>query len=112
MSVAYRWRVVAVLWGIAVLNYVDRQVIYSLLPLLRSDLGMSDFALGLTGSVFLWTYGLLSPVSGYVADRFGRARVISFSLLVWTAVTWATGHARNSTELLSLRALMGISESC
>jgi MFS family permease len=112
MSVAYRWRVVAVLWGIAVLNYVDRQVIYSLLPLLRSELRMSDFALGLTGSAFLWTYGLLSPLSGYVADRFGRARVISFSLLVWTVVTWATGHVRNATELLSLRALMGISESC
>ncbi len=112
MALPYPWRVVALLWGIAILNYVDRQVIYSLLPLLRTDLQMSDLALGLTGSAFLWTYGLLSPVAGSVADRYGRARTICFSLLAWTLVTWATGYARTGTELLLLRALMGISEAC
>jgi MFS transporter, Spinster family, sphingosine-1-phosphate transporter len=107
----YRWRVVVLLLGVGILNYVDRQVVYSLLPLLRTDLHMSDLALGLTGSAFLWTYGLLSPLAGYLADRFGRARVISFSLLAWTVVTWATSYARTGTELLLLRALMGISEA-
>ena len=72
---------------------------------------MSDLALGMTGSAFLWTYGLLSPLAGYLADRFGRARIITFSLLAWTVVTWATGYARTGTELLLLRALMGISEA-
>jgi MFS family permease len=97
---------------VALLNYVDRQIIFSLLPLLRSDLHLTDVQLGLTASAFLWTYGLLSPFAGYLADRVGRGRIIFFSLLVWTSVTWATAYATTAAQLLWLRALMGISECC
>lgn len=106
------WLLVALLWVVALLNYLDRQVIFSLFPLLRSDLHASNVELGLTSTVFLWVYGLLSPFAGYLADRFGRARVILVSLVVWSIVTWLTGMARNTHELLLARALMGISEAC
>jgi MFS transporter, Spinster family, sphingosine-1-phosphate transporter len=108
----YAWAVVALLWLVALLNYLDRQVLFSVLPLVRADLDLSDVEIGLAGAVFVWVYGILSPVAGYLGDRFGRVRIIVASLLVWSAVTWATGHARTASELLWARALMGISEAC
>jgi MFS family permease len=108
----HAWLLVAVLWVLALLNYLDRQVIFSVFPLLSADLGLSNVQLGLLSTVFLWVYGVLSPISGFVADRFGRGRSISFSLLVWSAVTLLTGFSTTFTQLISARALMGISEAC
>jgi MFS transporter, Spinster family, sphingosine-1-phosphate transporter len=108
----FAWLLVAVLWVVALLNYLDRQVIFSVFPLLKAELQISDKQLGLLGTVFLWVYALLSPISGYLADRFGRARIIIVSLLVWSFITWLTGHARSFEELILLRALMGVSEAC
>ena len=108
----YSWCLVGVLWVVALLNYIDRQVIFSVFPLLSTDLKLSNVELGLLSSVFLWTYGVLSPISGFLADRFGRSRLITISLLVWSAVTLATGFASNFGQLIAARALMGISEAC
>jgi len=110
----YAWLVVALLWLVALLNYLDRQVIFSVFPLLQSDsdLNLSNLQLGLLSTVFLWVYGLLSPLSGFLGDRFGRKRVVILSLFVWSLVTWATGYAPNFTCLLWARALMGVSEAC
>jgi MFS family permease len=92
------WTLVALLWLVALLNYVDRQVIFSVFPLLSTDLGLSNIQLGFLSTVFLWTYGLLSPVAGYVADRFGRARLITIGLLVWS------GRDRRDRSYRSFRA--------
>jgi MFS transporter, Spinster family, sphingosine-1-phosphate transporter len=108
----YAWVVVGLLWVVALLNYVDRQVLFSLFPLLQSELQLDSVQLGLLSTVFLWVYGLLSPAAGFLADRFGRVRIILVSLLVWSVVTWATGHAHTFGELLAARGLMGISEAC
>lgn len=106
------WLLVALLWVVALLNYVDRQLIFSLFPLLSSDLGFSSVQLGLLSTVFLWVYGFLSPVAGFVADRFGRARLITYSLLVWSVVTMLTGVSTTYAQMVTARALMGISEAC
>ncbi len=106
-----KWVVVAVLWGIAVLNYLDRQVVFSMLPLLERDLHATGFQLGLISTVFLWTYGLLSPLGGYVADRAGRSRVILASLAIWTVATWLTSHVVSIQGMLWTRGLMGASEA-
>src|SRR5207247_9775030 len=102
----YAWVLVGLLWVVALLNYLDRQVIFSLFPLLSTELGLSSVQLGLLSTVFLWIYGILSPAAGFVADRFGRGRLIAVSLLVWSAVTLATGASRNFTELVCARAVM------
>jgi MFS family permease len=106
------WALVALLWFVALLNYLDRQVIFAVFPLLRKELSMSDIELGLLGSAFLWVYGVSSPLAGFLADRWGRRVVILSSLVIWSAVTWATAYAGSVGQLLAARAVMGLSEAC
>jgi predicted MFS family arabinose efflux permease len=112
MTRQYAWIVVGLLWVVAALNYLDRQIIFSVFPLLESDLHLTPGQLGLVSAMFLWVYALVSPFAGYLADRFGAVRMILIGLLVWSVVTWATGEARGLTGLLSARAFMGVSEAC
>lgn len=107
----YPWVVVALLWVVAALNYIDRQVIFSLFPLLRADLHVSNTQLGLLGTAFLWIYGIASPFGGYVADRFNRRSVILLSFAIWSAVTFMVGHAHSYSQLLTAQALLGVSEA-
>jgi|ERR1035437_4023813 MFS family permease len=106
-----KWVTVALLCGVALLNYLDRQVVFSLFPLLQRDLHASTFELGLISTVFLWTYGALSPFGGYIADRLGRVPVILTSLVVWTIATWVTAHVATMHGMLWSRAMMGASEA-
>jgi MFS transporter, Spinster family, sphingosine-1-phosphate transporter len=109
---SYAWLIVGLLWVVAVLNYLDRQIIFSIFPLLTEELRLTPGELGMLSTAFLWVYGLLSPFAGYWADRFGAVRMILAGLLTWSIVTWATGQAHGFAELISARALMGISEAC
>lgn len=108
----YPWLVVGLLWAVALLNYLDRQLIFSLFPLIREDLHLSNLELGFLSTAFLWTYAIVSPLGGFLADRYGRRRVILLSLAVWSLVTFATGQARNFGDLVTARAFMGVSEAC
>jgi len=109
---ARAWLVVGLLCVVGCLNYLDRMMITTMRTSLTEAIPMTDAQFGLLTSVFLWTYGILSPFAGYLADRFNRSRVIIVSLFVWSAVTWLTAHATTFNELLITRALMGISEAC
>ncbi len=105
------WVVVGLLWVVALLNYLDRQIIFSLFPLLRGDLALTDPQLGLVSAGFLWVYAFASPFAGYLGDKLGRRRVVLFSLVIWSVVTLLTGMARSFGQLLAARALMGLSEA-
>lgn len=105
------WLVVALLWVVACLNYLDRIMITTMRGSLVEAIPMTDAQFGLLTSVFLWVYAALSPLAGFIADRFDRSRVIIGSLLVWSLVTWLTGHAKTFEQLLAARALMGVSEA-
>ena len=94
------WRFAALLWFVAVLNYLDRIMITTMRASLVEAVPMTDAQFGLLTSVFLWVYGLLSPFAGFLADRFSRSRIIVGSVLVWSAVTWLTGQARTFEKLL------------
>ena len=107
----YKWFVVAVIWLIACLNYTDRMTIFSVFPALKKEMGFSDIALALLGSTFLWAYAFCSPFGGYLGDRFSRRQVILFSLLIFSLVTFATGLVRNSSQMIELRCLLGLSEA-
>jgi MFS family permease len=109
---ARAWLIVALLWFVGCLNYLDRIMITTMRGSLQAAIPMSDAQFGLLTSVFLWVYGLLSPFAGFLADRAGRSRVIIASLFVWSLIMWLTGHAKTFDQLLLARALMGISEAC
>jgi len=99
------------MWIAYFLNYCDRQSIFAMFKVLKTDLSMSDMQLGLTGSFFLWVYGIGCPVAGWLADRYSKKRLIVGSLIVWSVVTIATGLSVSATMLLGMRAAMGISEA-
>lgn len=102
---------VALLWVVAALNYLDRILLTTMHASLEAAIPMTEAQFGLLSSGFLWVYAFSSPIAGYLADRFRRSTVIVVSLLVWSAMTWLTGHAHTYGQLLTVRALMGISEA-
>lgn len=106
------WLVVALLWLVGCLNYLDRIMLTTMRVSITDAIPMSDAQFGLLTAIFLWVYGLLSPFAGFLADKFSRSRVVICSLLVWSFVTWLTGHVKTFEQLLVTRALMGISEAC
>ncbi len=106
------WLIVGLLWFVAVLNYLDRSMITTMRGSLVAAIPMTDAQFGLLTSVFLWVYGVISPLAGFLADRFSKSRIIICSVLVWSAVTWLTGEAKTYHQLLLARGLMGVSEAC
>lgn len=102
---------VALLWAVAVLNYLDRQLVVTMAKPIKADLGIADGRFGLFSSVFLWVYGLCSPLAGYLADRVGRKPVIISSLAVWSAATLLTGFVTSPGQMLIARAMLGVSEA-
>jgi MFS transporter, ACS family, D-galactonate transporter len=109
----YPWLVVAMLWGVALLNYMDRQMLSTMKPTMQIDIVELQSAanFGRLMAIFLWIYAFMSPVAGVIADRFSKKILITSSLLVWSAVTGAMGFADTFDQLYILRAIMGVSEA-
>mgnify|MGYP002674688528 FL=1 len=109
----YPWLVVALLWVVALLNYMDRQMLSTMQAEMKVDIVelRQAEAFGALMAVFLWVYGLVSPFAGIVADRISRKKLVVGSLFVWSLVTCLMGYASNFQQLYLLRALMGISEA-
>jgi len=108
----YAWGLVALLWIVAFLNYFDRIMITSMRDPIVKEFTLSDAQFGLLTSVFLWSYGILSPFGGFLADKYSRKKVIIFSVSVWSAVTLWTGFTSSFEEMLVSRFFMGLSEAC
>src|SRR5512133_824617 len=109
----YPWLVVILLWFVALLNYLDRQMLSTMKPSMMVDIAELTRAenFGRLMAIFLWIYAFMSPISGIIADRLNRKWMIVGSLIIWSGVTLAMGFARTFDQLYILRAVMGVSEA-
>lgn len=112
-SKIYPWVVVGLLWVVALLNYMDRQMLSTMREAMQIDIAELESAVnfGRLMAIFLWIYGFMSPVAGAVADRVSRKWLIVLSLGVWSAVTLLMGYSSSFAQIYWLRALMGVSEA-
>ena len=80
----YPWLVVAMLWFVALLNYLDRQMLSTMKPSMMIDIAelVSAQNFGRLMAIFLWIYAFMSPISGIIADRLNRKWMIVGSLFV------------------------------
>ncbi len=109
----YPWVLVALLWVVALLNYMDRQMLSTMRPSMEVDIAELESAanFGRLMAIFLWIYGFMSPLAGMIADRVSKKWLIVASLFVWSGVTFAMGYATSFDQLYWLRAIMGVSEA-
>ena len=109
----YPWIVVGLLWVVALLNYMDRQMLSTMREYIAMDIAQLQQAeaFGALMAIFLWVYAIVSPFAGTVADRLSRKWLIVGSLAVWSAVTLLMGYCTTFSQLKWLRGLMGVSEA-
>jgi MFS family permease len=111
ISQAYRRYALALLLTVNLLNYIDRQVLFAVFPLIKIDLDLTDTALGFLGSAFMLSYLLFAPLFGWLGDRWSRVRLASGGLVVWSLATALAGFAPGYRTLLAARATVGIGEA-
>ncbi len=107
----YPWAVLALFWVMYFLNHADRQILFSVFPLVKQDLGLSNTQLGLLGSSFQWVYAILVPFAGLLGDAVSRKRIILCALLLWSVTTVSSGLVSGFALFLALRALTGAGEA-
>lgn len=107
----YAWLIFALILALMLSDYMSRQVLGAVAPLLKAEWGLGDEQLGRLGSIIPLMVGLLTFPLSLLADRFGRVKAIVGMALVWSAATLACGLARNFPEMLAARAAVGIGEA-
>lgn len=110
-SRGYAWAVVGMLWFVCLFNYADRQAIFSVFPLLKAEMNLSDVELGVVAGSFMWVYALAAPLAGMVGDRVSRKSLILGGLIFWSLVTLATAMSTKYWHLVLFRALEGFGEA-
>jgi MFS transporter, ACS family, D-galactonate transporter len=102
----------AVLLALSIfINYIDRGNLSIAGLLIKNDLGLSYFQLGILFSSFFWTYAVFQIVSGWLVDRFDVNWILALGILLWSAATVGTGFVRGFTLLLAMRLILGVGES-
>ncbi len=93
-------------------NFIDRQILVILQPLIKADLDLSDTQLGLlSGIAFAFLYTVLGIPIARLADRSNRRNIIAIALTVWSGMTIVCGYAQNFAQLLLARMGVGIGEA-
>lgn len=111
ISLTYRRYALGLLLAVNLLNYIDRQVLFAVFPLIKIDLRLSDTALGFLGSAFMFSYMLFAPLFGWLGDHWSRTRLASGGLVVWSLATAMAGFAPGYRSLLAARATVGVGEA-
>ncbi len=110
-ATGYGWAIFALILGLMLSDYMSRQVLGAVFPLLKLEWSLSDEQLGRLGSIIPLIVGLLTFPLSLVGDRFGRVRAIVAMALLWSLATLLCGIARSFGEMLAARALIGVGEA-
>lgn len=110
-SSSYKWLVVGMLWFVCFFNYADRQAIFSVFPLIKGQLHLSDVELGVIGGSFMWMYAIFGPFAGWLCDRLPRKTLVLGGLIFWSLVTAAAAVTHSYAQLTICRALGGLGEA-
>lgn len=105
LRVSYKWELILMLWVAYFLNQGDRQIFNAVIPLIKTDLRVTDVQLGLVASVFTIVYGCLVPFGGYLGDFLKRKWIVFSSLLVFSVGTLCTGFSGGLIALIVLRGI-------
>jgi MFS family permease len=111
ISLVYRRYALGLLLAVNLLNYIDRQVLFAVFPLIKIDLQLSDTALGFLGSAFMLSYLLIAPLFGWLGDHWSRTKLAAGGLVVWSLATALAGYASGYRTLLAARATVGVGEA-
>lgn len=111
ISLPYRRYALGLLLAVNLLNYIDRQVLFAVFPLIKIDLHLSDTELGFLGSAFMLSYLLFAPLFGWLGDRWSRTRLAAGGLVVWSLATAMSGFVPGYRSLLAARATVGVGEA-
>jgi MFS family permease len=111
ISTTYSRYALALLLAVNMLNYIDRQVLYAVFPLIKNDFHLSDTALGFLGSAFMLFYMCSAPLLGWLGDRGSRVKLASCGVAVWSLFTALSGFAPGYRSLLAARTVVGIGEA-
>ena len=110
-----KWSTLILLFIINLINYMDRYTIYGVLSAVQVAFGIDKKGAALLQTVFLVSYMLLSPVVGYLGDRFNRKIIILVGLISWTLVvllsSFIPGDPSNWYTFLATRAMVGVGEA-
>jgi MFS family permease len=105
-----RWEALGILMVLAFLNYMDRSLLPPALNSIKKDLGLTSGQAGMLATGFFAVYAIMAPISGYLADRLARKRILLFAVVTWSIVTALSGTATGFATLLLWRALTGLGE--
>ena len=107
----YAWVVFALSFGLLLSDYMSRQVLNAVFPLLKQEWVLSDARLGLLSGVVALMVGVLTFPLSLLADRFGRVRSLTLMATVWSLATLGCGLAQHYPQMLAARFLVGVGEA-
>lgn len=105
-----RWVILALIFGAMVLNYVDRQIVSVLKPVLKVEFGIDDRGYAMLLNAFVICYASTYAVAGWLVDRFGAGRMMFGGVIAWSSASLMCGFSSTFGQLLGFRALLGVAE--
>jgi MFS transporter, Spinster family, sphingosine-1-phosphate transporter len=101
----------ALLFGMNLLDYIDRNILAAVLPQIQAEMGLSSTQAGALGPAFLIAYTAFAPLMGWAGDRYNRTRLLVCGVGLWSLATVGSGFADTYGHLVLARSLLGIGEA-
>lgn len=105
-----RWIIVAVIFVAIVFNYVDRQLVSVLKPMIKSEYDLDDSGYAFIVNIFTVCYAAMYPVTGWLVDRFGSKKIMFWGILTWSLACIGGGISRTVGQFGFFRGMLGVAE--